>query len=235
MPAKRRGRKYAAKHMGNFISNMAEVDRLLEIPEETAGTTAGRKYRVAVLNKSSIVLLVACWEACVEDLAQAAFDILIKNAKDHTVFPGVVRSKASADLRKDQDASRVWDLAGNGWRDVIKQHREQVIQQYVGKLNTPRPEQIDRMFESLIGMKRLSGSWAWASSPAQRTTKKLDDLVTLRGTIAHRVSTAKSVHKSTVKQHREFVERLAVITHNAVNKYLDTRLEFRPWHDYEYG
>ncbi len=236
MSKARRSRKYAAaRHMANFTSNMAEVDRLLAIHGEIAGETPGRKRDVAVLSKSAVVLLVASWEACMEDLAVAAFDILLNEAKDHAVFPGKVRAQASAALRSNKNDLNVWQLADDGWRKVIEDHKESVLERFVGKLNTPRPDQINSMFLSLVGLPSLSDSWQWRSMTPATASQKLNDLVTLRGDIAHRVSTPQAVHKAKVTSYTAFVTRLAVLSHNALRKHLSSRLGFHPWHEYEYA
>ena len=40
--------------------------------------------------KSSLVLVVACWEAFVEDVGLAAFDYLLKHSADPSGFPNKV-------------------------------------------------------------------------------------------------------------------------------------------------
>jgi len=67
-----------------------------------------------------------------------------------------------------------------------------------------------------------------------KARKELEKLVTLRGSIAHRVSTANSVHKKDVVRCDRTVTRLAIATHNAVNSYLEKSLGFKPWDDYKY-
>lgn len=68
-------------HLQTLQDNMSAVERLAKIHEEIAEPTVGRKAGVEVLNKSAIVLLVACWESYVEELAETAFEILLDRAK----------------------------------------------------------------------------------------------------------------------------------------------------------
>ena len=56
------------QHFKLFDENVKEVRNLLDIHRKVAKKTPGRKYNVEVLNKSGVVLLVACWESYVEHL-----------------------------------------------------------------------------------------------------------------------------------------------------------------------
>jgi hypothetical protein len=223
------------QHILNLNDNVLEVLRLVEIHEALTGKGRGRRRRVEVLNKSGIVLLVACWEAFVEDLASAAFDFLFQKAADHSVFPAKVLARASKDIRTSSDARRVWELAGTGWQQVLQQHRTDVLAEFVRSLNTPKPEQIDGMFEALIGISSLSSAWTWKNVTATAARRRLTALVTLRGDIAHRVTTSKNVKKVDVIRASELIDRLAVASSNHVREFLHQRTGKYPWPAASYG
>jgi hypothetical protein len=229
-----RGRPPEVRHLKSLYDNLVEVALLLEIHRQIAGPTVGAKHNVEVLNKSGIVLLVACWEAYVEDLAGESFKLLLRRAKDPNAFSTKVLIAASKALREDKDARRVWDLAGDGWRTVLRNHQGQVVRRYIGNLNTPKPDRIDELFASLLGLSSVSRRWSWRKCNPAQARARLNRLVELRGSIAHRVSTPRSVQKKDVVNSADFVGRLAVATHNAVSAYLGTALGHRPWDDYSY-
>lgn len=214
--------------------NIQEVKRLLEIHRQLAGDSPGRKYNVEVLNKSSIVLLVACWEAFVEDLAAAAFDFMLKHAADYSAFPDDVLVLASKKLKLAQDNREVWRLAGSGWRSVLQDHRNDLFKEYIGKLNTPKPKQVDGLFHSLLGISSISSKWFWHTFPHDRACEKLTKLIELRGAIAHQVSAGKAVSKASVQDHMHFIYRLAVISSNRVRAYVSARTTKRPWSGYKF-
>ena len=235
MPVKRSiGRPPKARHLDTLLANLKEVERLLEIHTKIAGSTVGAKHKVEVLNKSGIVLLVACWEAFIEDLAEVSFWLQLRRAKRPDIFPSKVLTLASKKLREDKDERRVWDLAGDGWRTVLQHHQDQVLKRYIGNLNTPKPKQIDELFSSLIAVPRMSKKWSWHKCTPAKARSRLDKLVTLRGAIAHRVSAPRSVRKSDVEHAASFIWRLAVATHNAINTCLSARLGYPPWQEYIY-
>lgn len=218
-----------------LLANTAEVTDLVLIHEFLTGDKPGRRRRVEVLNKSGIVLLVACWEAFVEDLAGNAFDALLAGATAPTVFPQSVLTLAAAALRDDKDPRALWRLAGPGWRTVLSDHRAAVIDRYIGRLNTPRPKQVDEMFEKLLGIKGLSKVWYWKGATVDANEKRLDALVTLRGEIAHRVAAKKSVRKRDVVLAAAFIQSLAARSSNAVGVFVKARVGHLPWALVRYG
>ena len=219
----------------NLNQNVAEVRRLLKIHEQIGGATPGRKHNLEVLNKSGVVLLVACWEAFIEDLAFAAFDAMLAHATDHMIFPAEVLTRASSDLKNSLDGREVWKLAGAGWKSVLQAHREHVLKEYVGKLNTPKPKQVDALFSALIGMSSVSHGWSWHKMSSGTAVDKLNRLVELRGSIAHRVAAAESVHKATVEDHVRFIYRISVQTSNRTRAFVYARTKQRPWPKYSFG
>jgi hypothetical protein len=232
---KRRGRPPGAPHVDSLVANLKEVRRLVEIHGAVAGVTRGGKHNVEVLNKSAIVLLVACWESFVEDLAEVAFALLLRRAKEPSAFPSKVLTLASKRLRSDNDERRVWELAGDGWKTVLRQYQGRVLQRYMGTLNTPKPDKIDDLFRDLLGIPAVSRSWSWHLCRPAKARARLNRLVTLRGAISHRVTAPRAVQKRDVVAAIALVERLATTTHNAVDRALKARLGFNPWGPVEYG
>ena len=218
-------------HFENFISNLEEVDRLSEIHSEVVTPGPGRKHAVEILHKSGIVLLVACWEAYVEDLAKTALIYMIDNAKNHKVFPDNVLER----IGSTHQGKKAWGLAGDGWKNILKDNYEGVLAKTTGKLNTPKAEQVDELFLKVIGLDNISSKWAWKGRSAKKSREELNKLITLRGSIAHRVSATKAVHNKHVQDYRNFIGRLSVKTHNAVNTHIKSRIKSTPWETYTFG
>jgi hypothetical protein len=226
----------AATHMESLKSNMKEVERLLDIHKTIAGAGVGRKRNVEVLNKSAMVLLLACWEAFVEDLATDAFDKMLQHAHEPTIFPEFVLAIAAKELKK-ADTLTYWSIAKAGWKPELTKHRNRILAKYVerGSFNTPSSDNIDKLFAEMVGLTSLSKQWHWPGMGCQQASDKLGRLIETRGNIAHRVSTAKSVKKSHVVSYRKFLYRLAVITHNRTLAFIYARTKRRPWARYHYG
>lgn len=215
------------KCVSDFLENLAEVNLLIDIHAEIAGPGPGRKYDVEVLNKSAVVLVVACWEAFVEDLATAALTHLVHCGKDHTVFPQKVLDK----IGSKHSGPAAWKLAGNGWKKVLKDNLVEMVAKTIGKLNTPRSSQVDELFAGSIGFDNISEYWKWQGRTADKSRQDLDHLVNLRCSVAHRVRHAGSVRKKDVQRAVDLVSRLAARSTNVVAEYLLSRTGTRPWGD----
>jgi RiboL-PSP-HEPN len=222
-------------HFDNLNSNVKEVLRLIAIHTKMTGTGRGRRHNVAILNTSGIVMMVSCWEAFVEDLASHAFTWLLDRASSPTVFPPKVLTLASKELREAQDARRVWEIADAGWRNVLLRHRDETLKRSVGRLNTPRPKQVDELFSDLLGIAKISTCWRWHNVQNDAITQRLEDLVTMRGEIAHRVVSSRAVLKRDVETAAELVQCLAVTTSNTVRKFLIGKTTVAPWPTYKFG
>ena len=223
------------KHIETLRSNLSEIQRLVDIHGQISGVGPGYKHNVQILNKSAIIMLISMWESYIEDLAEMAFDYLLNSAKLPEVIPSKVLTLASNKLKKDKNDKAVWKLAGDGWKNVLKTHREYVLDKYIGKLNTPRPKQIDSIYYELLGMQSLSSLWYWRSMSNTQAISALENLITLRGSIAHKLSTSKSVTKAHVHKSVTLVLRMAIISSNRVNKHLEKITGENPWDDFKYA
>ena len=234
---KRRLRRLSpAPHMVSLQNNFVEIDRLLEIHKLIAGEGPGYKHNVQVLNKSGIVLLVACWEAYVEDLAKNAFDVMLKHAATPLKFPEHVLAIAAKEIKKGE-TTEIWSLSGDGWKQALVAHKQRILDKYTERnaFNTPSAKNIDKLFSELIGLTSLSSQWHWKGQSAETAQNRLGDLIELRGSIAHRVETAGSVSKTQVTKYKTMISRMAAISHNRVLAFVHGATAARPWRRYRYG
>lgn len=222
-------------HVENFFQNLDEILELSEIHSTIAGTTPGRKTKVQILNKSSIVLLTACWEYYIEDLLREAFNFILENAESHEAFPFSVLAKASNKIRTDKDARKVWELAGQGWKEVLKEYQKTTLEKEIDYFHVPRPENINELYHKLLGIQDITKHWYWRNMSNSDACKTLNNYVDLRGEIAHNLRTKTSVRKKDVDFYRKFLNRTAVILHNKVSNHIETLIGQPPWDYYVYG
>lgn len=150
------------KPLQTFQENLTEVKNLLAIHTSLTGQYPGRRHpAVAVLNRSGIVLLVACWEAFVEDLADKTFSAVLRKAQNPFYFPKDVQKLIAKYLKEDQNELKVLELAGKSWKGIFKQYRIEKSGRFIGGFNTPSAKNIDKLFAELIGLPDLSKCWSW--------------------------------------------------------------------------
>jgi len=216
-------------HVVSFFANTDQALALVAAYDLLCKHYPRSRRKLEVTKKSAIVLLVASWEAYIEDLAVAAFDALLAAAKTPEIIPAKVLAVAARGLRDSQDERSLWALAGNGWRTVLEQHRDTVLDRFIGKLNTPKPEQVNALFDSLIGLPDLSSRWVWPGTSATMARERVLRLVELRGSIAHRVQTSAPVHRSLVVQSCDLLTRLAARSSEHVRGFIQRRTGSYPW------
>jgi len=222
-----RARLTKAPHMEALNQNIKDVRRLLTIASTRNSHTDKR-----ILRNGSMVLFTACWEAFIEDLADAGFKFLSKHAKASSKLPNSVKRHVVKKLNLGKDPLELWLLADTGWKKILKKHGKAIIENWIGPLNTPNSKRIDEMFECLIGLKNLSNQWQWRGMSSQGAKKKLDAYLSVRGQIAHRNLTNRTITTNYVHDYTEFIYRLAVRSNNTVRKHLLGLIKKSPWDSY---
>ena len=222
-------------HIENLRNNLLEVEKLINIHTEISGNTRGRKKDVEILNKSAIVMITACWENYVEDLVKEAFNYLLTKAPTHTVFPYSVLAKASKELKNDKDDRRVWELAGNGWQNILKNYQTSTLIKEIDHFHVPRPENIDSLFEKLLGIQNITLNWKWQKMSNINAIQILNSFIDLRGEIAHTVRTNTPVLKKDVRFYSDFIKKTSMILHNRTNDHIDNILGSKAWKGYRSG
>lgn len=211
-----------------FVTNCEEVERLLEIHGHITPAGRGRKWKVEALHKATVVLLTAFWESFCEDLAAEGLHHLVEHgAADR--LPKLLRKQVADELTEEAHELAVWRLAGEGWRDVLTSRLAQMAEERNRNLNTPKSENINKLFMGTLGIKNVSHGWTWAKMPSDRAEKKLDDFITLRGDIAHRGTAAESVTKDVVTNYYSHVKHLVEHTESHIGAALQDATGTAPW------
>ena len=205
----------------SLIDNLKDIERLLNLHEKEGGTSQGRRYGLEVLNKSAIVLLTAYWEAFCEDLAAEALEHLVKHARSSDSLPVSLKKQIAKELSKETNHLAIWEISDDKWRDLLQKRLQALQVDRNRKLNSPKTENIDRLFDSSVGIAKISSAWSWPKKmTVKRASEKLDRFVEFRGAIAHRGSGGKSARKVDVVDYRDFIKRLAARTAARVNYHM---------------
>ncbi|MCK4790546.1 MAG: hypothetical protein KAV87_42815 [Desulfobacteraceae bacterium] len=215
-------------HILNVRTNLSQIVRLLDIHTHLTGAGPGRRRDVQVLNKSAVLLLVATWEAYVEDLAISACRFAVENAESFDQLPKLALVKTSRRLEKEQDDNSIWKLAGDGWKNELIAQAELEA----SRLNSPDAEKVDILFDNTLGLRKLSKYWYWAGSSRENVTRRLSRLIETRGEIAHRVEASDPVTKTYVERNVDLVKRLGAISSNRVRGHISNLVGMNPWPRY---
>lgn len=222
-------------HIQTFLDNRDEVKRLASIHYKVVGTGRGKiSSDGLVLNKSAIVLLVACWESYIETIVSDAFDFMLANASEYQVFPTSVLVKSTKELRAAKDEREIWSLAGEGWKKVLTTYKDGVFKQQLDYFHVPRPENVDELFSKTIGLEKISKTWTWRGQNNGDTIRTLNELIDLRGSIAHKIKINETITKKDVLYYLNFVNNLTVATNNVTTKYIEKKVGIKPWDTFTY-
>jgi hypothetical protein len=204
-------------HLKNFILNAHQVSELIAIRKFLHKPVKGPvPQEIAVLDKSALVLLVACWERYLEELADAAFVTMLNQCSAHTVIPTVVRDIVAKSLKASDNHSELWKLAGNGWRAVLQSHKTAVYKRTLDKFHNPQSKEIDLLFYETLGYKNLTREWHWQGMTADAARKRLGLLVERRHHIAHKVETSHRLGLKYLTQELDFLSGIAAISSNRI-------------------
>ncbi|MFG6136653.1 HEPN domain-containing protein [Halomonas sp. B23F22_10] len=212
-----------------FSENFKDVERLLEIHVEVAGEGKGRKYGVEVINKSAVVFICANWEAFIEDLARQTVLHISRSFDSPSSMPPKLQKILASYAKRQSHDLYVLKLSGDGWKRVFENHLDDMAKAYIGAFNTPKPSNIDDLFKNLIGLSSITDCWQWKGMGKKRAKEKLRDFVSVRGAIAHRGELDNKVDKGYVKQHSDFVDKLAVATSNYLRNHIFELTGSYPW------
>jgi hypothetical protein len=216
-----------------FLENGWHVTDLLELhKEKNAKKKTHHAYEV--LPKSCVVLLVACWEAFLEDVAETGVKFLVDKSVSPTMLPKSLLGHISAELKQDRNELRVWDLADEGWKRVVKDHYKVMLAKHLGPFNTPKAGNVDNLFKATMGIENLSSCWSWKGMPNKDAKDKLGEIVSLRGSIAHRVNASKKVTRALANRHGIHLLNLAIKTSNHVRHCLHSATGEYPWVEESY-
>lgn len=209
----------ASRALHSFLKNIDDVRALIEIAEITDPTRGH-----PVLNKTGIVLTCAYWEAFCEDIASEALDHLIQHMEDFTNLPVKLWRDLATQLIEDKNDLAVWNLAGHGWRDELRNRSAKFTAARNFSFNTPKPDQVDELFAHTIGIVAMSDCWT-PSVPSCKTNGPLlasesrtllRDFVAVRGAIAHRGKPDQILLLAHVRKYADLVGGLAMKTNDRI-------------------
>lgn len=217
-----------SKAKESFDQNKSDIQTLWGIHQKVAGGGQGRKTTdVEVLNRAAVVFITACWESYVEDVASEGFDVLLASVSSADKIPNKIRARVSDPFKEEKNSLKFWGFADGGWRGLMQSYKTDLV----SSLNTPKTENVNDLFRKLLNLSKISSAWKWQRMSSERAATRLDDFITIRGEIAHRVTRKEAVYKGLGISYLTHVEKLVGITDTEVAEHLKSSLALPslPW------
>lgn len=209
-----------------FRNNRKDIDTLWLFRKELQ-RDAAREIRLEVLHRAAFVFIAACWESYVEDVATDAFDFLLQGASTPDVFPAKVKALATKNLFEGKDERRIWDLV-TGWKDVLNAHRNSILNRSLKGFNTPKTQQVKDLFLGLLDLD-VTAAWTWKGVSVECASALLDEYMTIRGNIAHRIKHAEVLDKKDAKKFLSHTAILVDKTDETLKSHLQALTAVAPW------
>lgn len=208
----------------NFDKNFEDVEHLIgmgqgmRILEETDGECSDAE--VNVLYRSALVLMISHWEAYIEDICAEALSHIVEATANPDKLPKEIRKKIGKEIKNIDNDIEAWKLAGEGWKDYLKQRESKFSEERNRSFNTPKPEQTNLFIENVIGLKNVTSSWKIEGSTEKESAERLKKLVELRGQIAHRGKLNHELTEDWLLEEVKFLKKVVSKTGGKINSHV---------------
>jgi RiboL-PSP-HEPN len=213
--------KFTARATVNFNLAIKEIRNLLDY---YSGLSENQNnINLEVFKRSSVILMVTAWESFVEDMLGLHINYRLNDAKSPNdiskAFNTVANSWYMAILNKYDNHPKPEDFTkwtGDNWKELIREKlREDLI-----SLNTPKSKNISSLSKRYLGVD-ITQEWNMPRITAQQASRKLDQLIEMRGEITHRIvnyfEARSSIGQGNLVGNVNFVEQLAKRTENVLD------------------
>ncbi len=205
-----------------FLKNLESVNRLQATYHDLRNNRSTRgRAAWDHITRSAFIFLASSFEVYIEDVLTESISKHIKYAGDAPKLPNDVKDTLNKYVRKDSNGVPPTDLCDEGWKTVYRN----IGLARTEKLNTPKVENIKLLFKELIGAESII-----TTVP---DIGKLDDIISFRGEIAHRVRADEYVKIDTVEDAKKVISDIAKAIDRGVLQYLRTTYSGKrmDWYD----
>lgn len=178
-------RKTWARHNFDFALN--DVRSLLKTHDSQTKRKRGKPDEsLEVLKRAGVILVVSAWETFIEDTLLEQLTDRLKKASNPQQLRSTFNSVAENWLNPPSDKLKpkppdLMNWTEDGWKGMILDK----LQDDITSLNTPNSKNLKILFKKYLDLK-IEHAWRWRSVSFAEACRKLDAVITLRGSIAHR-------------------------------------------------
>ena len=232
-------KKYMASLARNaFDENSRDIQRLLDVWGEFEGLANEVPQdddeieipaTQIVFLKSIIILLVSYWEAYLEDIAEEALKHIIQKVENSNKLPKELKKEIAKELNNEKDDLAVWKLCGDNWRQLCLKRFDVLTENRNRNFNSPKSHLTNEFIQKAIGLENITSVWKTNTLNSKECSKRLDDIIALRGAIAHRGNVTRKITLESVGEDVEFIKKLVAKTGGAINTFVKKTTNIPLW------
>ncbi len=204
-----------SKALINFEFAINDVDLLLKLHDTETKRQRGRPSRqIECFKRAAIILAITAWESFIEDTIRNCAERRITAARSPADVQRTFNSVADGWLKMQRTPPDLAGWAGEGWKVRLATKLEDDLQ----ALNTPNTENIKTLSKRYLDLD-ITLRWSWKGAKRLTAAYRLDQLIRLRGELAHRgpdLFEGASVRREQVEDARRLLRRLVECTEQAV-------------------
>lgn len=204
-------------------SAMKDIEKIFSNYEELKGYHKGRRS-LDHLFRSGVLLLAAAFESYIEDVIVESANIISSQIEINDL-PIQVKKKILQCIKKEKnELAAIELLAGDNWIGYYIQ----IVEKEVSNLNSPKTHLINGLMNDLLGIENLITQ---LSLKIIDEVNELDEFISVRGQIAHRLKGEFYLKQPTFKKYVIMVNSTVKEVDKFLQVYLMNLTRKSPWRD----
>lgn len=160
------------------------------------------------------MLLASMWESFNIRCVLEASAFIAGFAASDNQLPTELKKNIAKELKQEKHDLAIWRLAGEGWKEVIRNRTEPDAL----RLQSGKSHHIDEFYRNTIGMKNVSTCWKMGRNSSSEVAEKIDSHIRKRDLIVHRGDEMDSIEECWEFYGLIFEQSLRTVI--AVNKFV---------------
>lgn len=198
---------------------MKDIEKLLSNYETIKGIGRGKRSLDHLL-RSGVLLLAGAWEVYIEEVLYEA-SIFVSSNLTVDNLPLDVKKIISKEIVKEAKKNQLaplMNIHGDNWKDFYLE----IVWREIEKLNTPKINNINDLFKRYLGIDEITSNYREST---------LDDFMTYRGQIAHRMRGPEYLKLDIFKNYVRLINHLVEDTDKYLYIYLKGLAARTPWNN----
>ncbi len=219
----------ASKSWEKFDENFEDIERLVDLGDimsyfdKEGGEDSDKDdldKDIDVLYRAAVVLMVSHWEAYVENICSEALSALVENVNKSDDLPKEIKKQVANEIKETKNEIEIWKIADDGWKKYLREKLLNYKEVRDRSFNTPKSAQTEEFVNKVVGLPKITESWVFDDFTAKKSKEKLDNLIEIRGQIAHRGKLGQKISKEWLLCHVKFLRKIVSKTGGKINMHI---------------